>query len=444
MAERRSARLLHESLGVFGAQLAITAIGVGTGVIVARTLGPEGRGHFQLLSVFPAFLSNFVKLGIPQATVYSIRRRGAATSTVVSHAFVFALVLGGALTVGSFLCRDWLLATALKGAPPETLPPILLLFPFVLVQAFFLGALQAEERFREYSFQQVAPTLLGFFGMAIALLWLHLGLFGAVLVQTIVVMFVTVWLAVRVHRRAPLRLVWDPPLAREMLTFGGKSYVQTLAATLHRSLDQYMLNFFVGAAPVGLYAVGVGLTNILLKIPDAIGTVLFPRLAGLPEREAHAETSRACRLTLFVTTSLAILFFLFGGFAIRTLYGARFGGAVRPMYFMLPGVVLMSLYLILTRNFTSRNRQGVNILAAATALGANVVLNWLLIPRWGAEGAALSHGISYGLAAILLLVMFVRESGHTLAETVLVGRDELEALVRGAFASRGPAAKPAK
>lgn len=442
MVERpQPRRLWRESLGIFSAQVAITMVGVGTGVIVARTLGPEGRGHFQLLSLFPTFLSNFVKLGIPQATVYCIRRRGASASAVASHALVLGLVLGGALTIACFLGRDWLLATALRGAPAEALPPILLLFPFVLVQAFFLGVLQAEERFSEYNFQQIAPTVLGLVGMAAALLWLRTGLLGAVVVQTVIVIFVTVWLAIRVNRRAPLHFEWDPALGREMLGFGGKSYVQTLAATLHRSIDQYMLNYFIGAGPVGLYAVAVGITNMMLKIPDAIGTVLFPRLAGLGEREAHAATSRACRLTLFITSSAAVGYLLFGGLVIRTLYGAKFAGSVMPMYLMLPGIVMMSLYLILTRNFTSRNRQGVNIVAAATALGVNVGLNCLLIPRYGPEGAAISTGVSYSLAALLLLVMFVRESGHTVGETVLVGRAELEALARSALGGRGAAAK---
>jgi O-antigen/teichoic acid export membrane protein len=432
-------RFLRDSVGVFGGQVAMVVIGVGTSVITARTLGPEGRGHLQLLMMFPMFLANFVKLGIPQASVYCIRRRGAAASAVASQVLVLGVAFGLVLAVGCWLGREWLLASMLRGVPENTLPPVFALFPFVLVQAFFLGVLQAEERFGEYNFQQVAPAVLGLVGMSIALLWMRAGLLGAVLVQTLIVGLVSVWLVVRVHRRTPLHLDWDTRLTREMLEFGGKSYVQTLAATLHRSIDQYMMNMFIGAGPVGLYAVAVNLTNFLLKIPDAIGTVLFPRLAALSEREAHAATSRVCRLTLFLTASAGLAYACLGGLVIRTLYGPRFEGSIRPMLLMLPGIVMMSLYLILTRNFTSRNRQGVNILAAAIALGTNVSLNCLLIPRWGVEGAAVSTGVSYSLAALMLLAMFVRESGHTVGETLVVGRGELESLARIALGTRDAA-----
>jgi O-antigen/teichoic acid export membrane protein len=430
MAEARRPGFVRDSLGVFGAQIVVTVLGVGTGVIIARTLGPHDRGLFQLLVLLPTTLSNFVKLGIPQANVYFMRRRGAGASDVASNSLWLAIALGGLLAVICWAGRPWLMGHLLKGAPAVTLLPVLVLLPFVLVQTFFLGVLQAEERFREYNFQQVAPTVLTLAGMVVALLWLRTGLVGAVVTQTVVVVAVTIWLAVRVHRVAPLRLAWNRPLARGMLTFGSKSYLQTLASTLHFRIDQYMIAMLLDPTQVGYYAVAVNLTNLLLKIPDATGTVLFPRLAGAPEPDAHAATSRVCRNTLFVTVAVGLVYALFGGLAIRLLYGHAYTDAVLPLRLMLPGIVMISLYLILTRNFTSRNRQQVNIVAAVAALGINVGCNWVLIPRWGIAGAAISTAISYTVAAAILLVVFVRESGHSVSDIVLVNRDDLSGLMR--------------
>ena len=49
------------------------------------------------------------------------------------------------------------------------------------------------------------------------------------------------------------------PAARPMLAFGGKSYVQTLAATLHMRIDQYMIAYFLSPTDVGIYAIAVNL-----------------------------------------------------------------------------------------------------------------------------------------------------------------------------------------
>src|SRR5205809_5088770 len=164
MAEKRLGRFVRDSAGVFGAQMLATGLGVGTSVITARMLGPHDRGLYQLLTLLPITLSNFVKLGIPQANVYFMRRRGASGSDVASHSLWLAFGLGGGLPLACYLARGCLLATFLRGAPPITVVPGLLLLPFVLLQAFFSAVLQAEERFRAYNFQQVAPTLLGLVG----------------------------------------------------------------------------------------------------------------------------------------------------------------------------------------------------------------------------------------------------------------------------------------
>lgn len=441
MAERQGGRLARDSIGVFAAQMIVTVIGMGTGILTARVLGPRDRGLLQLLILLPTTLANFVKLGVPQANIYFIRRKGASPSAVVSNSLWLAILLGGACAAVCWVGRDWLLTRVIKEAPPITLPPVLILLPFVLLQFYLQAVVAAEERFREYNLQNVAPTLFGFIGMAVVLLWLRAGLVGAVITQTVIVAGVTVWLAIRVNRRAPIRLSWDNELGREMLGFGGKSYLQTLASTLHFRIDQYMIAYLLDPAAVGIYAVAVNLTNLLLKIPEATGTVLYPRLAAAGERDAHAATSRVCRQTLFLTGAAGLGYALFGPLAIRVLYGARFTGAVRPMLLMLPGIVMIALYLILTRNFTSRNRQEVNIVAALVALVVNVGANWVLIPRYGIEGAAVSTAISYSAAALILLVVFVRESGHSVVDTILVGRADVDRLLRGAAHAVRPAAE---
>jgi len=102
--------------------------------------------------------------------------------------------------------------------------------------------------------------------------------------------------------------------------------------------------------------------------------------------------------------------FVLGPWFITTWYGEAYAGAVRPLLAMLPGLVTMSLFFILTRHFTSRSRQQVNIAACLTALLANVGLNAVLIPPLGPTGAALATTISYSIATLILLVVFCVET----------------------------------
>jgi O-antigen/teichoic acid export membrane protein len=415
---------------VFGGQLAMMAIGVGTGIITARWLGPHDRGLLQLLILLPTTLGNFAKLGIPQASVYFMRRRGAAPSDVASNALWTALVMGGALAVGCWFARDWLMAALLKDAPRSVLIPVLALIPCAILQTYFLGIAQAHQRFREYNIQQIVPNVLGLAGMTLVLIVLKMGLIGAVLTHCAITIFMTIWLGVRIHRIAPLRFRVNTQLAREMVGFGGKSYVQTLAATQHQRLDQYLIGYYTTPGQVGLYAVAVNMTSLLTRVWESTGTVLFPRLAASDDRAAHAATARVARHTVFLAVAGALALLSAGPIAVPLLFGEKYAGAVAPMLWLLPGLVMMALYQILTRNFTSRGKQEINILAAVMALGLNVGLNVLLIPRWGIVGAAIAHDLSYSTAAFILLVAFVRESGHSVREAMVVSPGEVKAIVQ--------------
>ncbi len=423
---------------VFGGQLAMMTIGIGTGVITARWLGPHDRGLLQLLILLPVTLGNFAKLGIPQASVYFMRRRGAAPSEVASNALWTALVMGGALAVGCWFARDWFMESFFKDAPRGVLVPVLALIPCAILQTYFLGIAQAHQRFREYNFQQIVPNLLGLAGMTLVLVVLDLGLLGAVLTHCAITVFMTVWLGVRIHRIAPLRFRVNPTLARQMIGFGGKSYVQTLAATQHQRLDQYLIGYYLTPGQVGLYAVAANMTSLLTRVWESTGTVLFPRLAASDDRTAHAATAKVARHTVFVALTGAVVLAVAGPIAVPLLFGDAFAGAVAPMLWLLPGLVMMALYQILTRNFTSRGKQEINILAAVLALGLNVGLNILLIPRWGIVGAAIAHDVSYSTAALVLLVAFVRESGHSVRDATTVSFAEIRAIAtRVVGAGRG-------
>src|SRR5205823_13340261 len=114
-------RFVRDALRVLGGQVAMTVIGMVTGAITTRWLGAHDRGLFQLLMLLPIMLSNVVKLGIPQASVYFMQRKGASASAVASNSLWFAFAMGTPLALVCWFSRDWLLAHILKDSPPQLL-----------------------------------------------------------------------------------------------------------------------------------------------------------------------------------------------------------------------------------------------------------------------------------------------------------------------------------
>jgi Na+-driven multidrug efflux pump len=84
------------------------------------------------------------------------------------------------------------------------------------------------------------------------------------------------------------------------------------------------------------------------------------------------------------------------------------------------------MYVLLSRDFTARDRQVINVIAAYIALLGNIGLNVWLIPRLGIRGAAIGTGASYTVAALLLYVFFLRESGLPWHEPLIPKAEDLE------------------
>jgi O-antigen/teichoic acid export membrane protein len=406
----RERSLSHDVFGTYGTRALTIGLGMIMGIITARTLGPHNRGVFSLVYLLPSTVVTFAKMGLAQASVYSIRREHVAPHRVVANAFIVSIVLGGLFVTLAIVFRAQLLATFLRGVPAWALLVALPLIPLLLFESYFYAILQAMGKFGLYNSRLLIGTILLVLGMLIFLVILGGGLREAILVVVCVPILMDSWLLVTVRRWFPFSFRLDLPLLNKEVRFGLKSHIQVLAQHLHLRADAYLVAYFLDPAQVAFYVLAVRLAEFMLDIPESVGMVLYPRLASLDEHAMHELTAQACRRTLLITTTGAVLLSLFGPSVIVLWYGRDYAPAGQPLMLVSVGIVMMSIFVLLTRDFTSRNKQQVNIAAGSIALVGNITLNLFTIPRMGIVGAALASAISYSAAAVLLMVFFVRES----------------------------------
>jgi O-antigen/teichoic acid export membrane protein len=411
--------LRNDIIGVFGTRVLWTILGILSGVILARKLGPFDRGILALVLLVPNTVVTFVKLGITQANVYFINREGFSSEKVASNSTVLAFVLGCGIATIIWLVRDGLLATVLRDVPAWALAICLARIPMRLLDDFLYGVLQAVGGFGIYNVRLLVSELLRFVAIVACLVVLGQGLFAAVLIHTLVNLFNIVWLVTTTRREIKFGFRLDRPLLSKQLEFGAKSWVQTLTAHMLLRTDVYLVSYFLGPAPTAFYALALHLTEMVLEIPQAIGLVLYPRLASLPKEQVHRLTAQTCRRTLLLTAVCAFGIVLVGPTIITLWYGQEYAPAGDPLPWAAIGAVGMSIYVILTRDFTSQGRQAVNIGAGIPALLSNVALNYFLIPALGIIGAAMATAISYMLACVILLIFYVPWSGISLRHILI-------------------------
>lgn len=421
-----ASRLSKDILGIFSTRAVWTVLGVISGVILARWLGPHDRGILALVLLVPSTTVTLAKLGLSQSNVYYINREQADAGQVTSNTVVFALLSGVAAAAIVWVVKDSLLKTVLRDVPTWALAIALIRVPMLLLDNYLYGVLQATGRFGLYNIRLLISESLRLLFVVVALILLGWGLYAAVVIYTLLGTFNALWLMVATRRRIPFKFSLYPKLLRGQLSFGVRSYIQTAVAHLLLRIDIYMVSYFLDPANTAFYALTLHFTELALEFPQAIGLVLYPRLASLPEEEVHRVTAQACRRTLMLTVPGALLLALFGPYIITAWYGEPYAPARAPLPWAAVGVVMMSVFVILTRDFTSRGQQRINIMAGFLALAGNIVLNIFLIPTMGIVGAALATAVSYSGACLLLLVFFSIESGISPLSTIIPRWDDFQ------------------
>jgi O-antigen/teichoic acid export membrane protein len=424
---RRSSllRLFDDFGGTLVTTFAKMGFGVLIGIITARTLGPAARGIFALVSTFPASVTTLTKFGQAQAIIYFIRREKQDVSVVASTAVWFGLGTGALLVMLVLLLHDQILATMLRGVPLWALVAVCPMIPILLMESYLYGVLQATDRFRVYNARLLGESIIALVLMATVLIGLGLGLPGALGVSVVLNTVMLGWVFWTIHRDTPIRLVFDRGLFRRMFRYGMKSHLQIIASHFNFKAGVYLCSYYLTPSEVAFYAIGAKFAEQMMSIPQSLGLAMFPRLAGMPEDRVHAMTAAACRQTLAIAVAAALVLTLAGRFAIVTLYGVAFEPAAVPLVWISWGIVMMSLYVLLSRDFTARDRQMINVIAAYIALGGNIGLNVYLIPRYGILGAAIGTSASYTAAAVLLYGFFLRESGLPWYAPLVLQREDI-------------------
>jgi O-antigen/teichoic acid export membrane protein len=419
-------------LGTFGTEVLTVGLNMLLGILTARLLGPERRGILTLVMTLPLTLVHFADLGVSQANIYLIGRRKRPAGAILINSLVIALSSGLVIAAVLWLLRDLVLDKLLSGLPAPYFAAILLLLPLLLLYTYWMAILRAWERFRLVNLLLllmpvsllicVTPALLIFRGQGSSLEWATAAYLGGSLLAIGVGLFV-VGRQVRLQSTDAVK-PFDSRLARESLGYGLKSYFQNLMGHLAYRLDIYLVALFLDPRDVAFYSIAVSIAELAWYVPNSVGIVLFPKLSNEVEERIHPLTAEVCRHTFAITLLATVGVTIAGIIGIPLLYGAEYRPAIFPLLALGPGIVVMSLYKVLTRNFSSRNRQQVSVITALIGLALNVVLNVLLIPRLGTIGAALASSCAYVVMSVVLLVAFQRESQLTWRQIALPGQDD--------------------
>lgn len=378
--------LKKSGLITFLTQVSVFIFGFATSIILARVLGPEGKGIYTLIILIPAVLGMLGTLGIEIANVYFSANRRYKLSDIISNSLISSIGLGLII-----ILLFWGLSTTnvFQGFLAANNIPLLYLWlavfmvPIVLLSGFFNRILLGREEIIKFNSVGIFQSVLQLGLIVILLIVLAQGVFGAVLSYIITAICVALLAILFVKRFGKINFSINFGLLKESLRYGGKGYIGNVAQFLNYRLDIFLVAYFLDVAAVGFYVLAVGMAERLWMIPGSIGTVLFPRVSAIKDAQANQLTPKVSRHTLFVVFVLSIVLLVLTRPLIQILFGAAFLSSVEPLMILLPGIVVLSFAKVLTGDLAGRGRPEFGMWAAFASLAVNIPSESAAHPKMG-------------------------------------------------------------
>jgi O-antigen/teichoic acid export membrane protein len=378
-------------------QVISVLISVSTAAIIARWLGPEGKGTLTLALLVPGMLVLILSGGIGIANVYFAGSKRLTVSTLTGNSLSFTLMattLALIIVVGLSVTK--LLETIIPGIPDWILLIAMLGFPTALLSRFFSSILQGLQRIATINVINLIQSILTLSLTAVFVVVWKLNLLGALVAPLAAGVLSLIFLCAILRQEGGVfRPLWKYTVVRSTLSFGLRGHIGNLLQFFNYRLDMFILNYFLGPANVGIYIVSVRLVELLWHLPNSVSFVIFPKAAATRPEEMNAFTPRVFGITLGLTALGALGLALVGRPIINFVFSSAFISAYVPMLVLLPGVVLLGGAKVLTNEIAGRGYPHYNSVNAGLALVLTVVLDLVLIPRYSVLGAALASSIAY-------------------------------------------------
>ena len=203
-------------------------------------------------------------------------------------------------------------------------------------------------------------------------------------------------------------------------------FATSAAISVYTNLDVVMLRFMKDDAEVGYYNAAIKVKTILVSLITSLGTVLLPRLSfyvRMKDKDAfHSTIVKAFNFVLVLGSSVTVYFMLFTKETILVLSGKGFYPAIMPMFLLMPTVLFIGLSNITgIQILTPINKEKQVLISIIYGAVLDFVLNLILIPGYGASGAAFATLMAEAMVLIVQCI-YLRDMLKSLINELSIGK----------------------
>ena len=402
--------LLHKIVETFITKLLVIALGLITSVIVARVLGPEGRGLYAVAATIGGIGVQFGNLGLHASNTYYVSRDRTLLPVLLANSIIASFLFGTiCIAFIWFLFFFWPSAAPLRGL---LLILSLIWIPFGLAYMLLQNLLLGIQEVSNYNKIELATKILGLSLIILVVCLLNVTVENVFLTGLVTLAIGFIWAFSRLKRYPLKAMLPSIILFKKNIFYGLKAYLAAFFAFMVIRSDLLIIKYMLGAEQTGFYSIAASMAEMLYLLPSVVGTILFPKLSALNNVRDRWNLTK--KVSVCTGVGLSLLLVGAGFFAepiVRLLFGRSFALSVFPFLCLLPGILFLGVETVQVQFLNSVGFPITVVAVWGFTCFASLGLNLAVIPKYGIIGASAVSSISYFIA--FLLVLWISKRART-------------------------------
>jgi O-antigen/teichoic acid export membrane protein len=402
-----------------GANIAQVFCGLLATALLARFLGPEQKGVYDLCLATAMLFTVVLSMALNAGVTYVVASQSVNCARLMRILTLIGLAEASAalilLYLGKFtdIGRSFVPTELGRWGALAIAVTIFLLATSMFYRAVLVG----HQEFIAASYGDVGRQVLGLVfivtGFAVYRFF-HVSLVYAMVFANMAAVGITI--ASYGLQVPPATVATNNVALGPAFRFAFPSYFASTAQYLNNRIDLFFVYRYWGAADVGLYQTAVLIALAINLLPTAMQGILFPTISS--GTQTHHETVdmvvRVHRLLFAFTALVAGSLAALGPFIIPLVFGKRFAASAVSLALLAPGCAVFATTNILAAYFAGTGRPHINLINSLIGTAVTIVLDLTVVPRYAFYGASVVSSLSYTATTVGCLIVFCRETGINL------------------------------
>jgi O-antigen/teichoic acid export membrane protein len=388
-------------------------------ILISKLSGPEGLGIFTLVTVNANLSSIFTSFGISsgigfQASKNDISTRALLKLTWLSSSIQLMLVLIIEIIVflisGKFLI--WNSSWYLFGFAG------IILFLTISISEKYFALYNGYFQLNKYNLIVTAIT-----GLIVLICSIWLFILKKVPIESILIVFVFAnvvqvillhfFLSYQKKQHNNDNISWK----RDLFSYSTIAFFSNCLYFIALRVDYWIIGLFNSKEQLGYYALAVRLSQLIWILPTLLAALILPKVGKIDFKNQDLE--RLIRLVFSFNVFGGLILAFSSFYLIPLIFGKEFTRSILPFCLILPGIVLLSLQIILSAYFSGKGEIKTNLVTSIVLLIVIILLDLLLIPRFGIIGASIASSFAYSISGLFTYFLYCRSVNYSFRKIII-------------------------